>query len=366
MKIQVLQENLSKAVSTASRFSSSRAQLPVLANILLSVEKSKLVISATNLEISVSIPVGAKVEEEGEITIPAKTLSDIVVNLNPGTLELTSEKEVLTIKQGAFKSSLVGMNASDFPSLPKNLGKGETNTIDAGVFSKALTKVLFSATFDETRPTLTGVLCCKKKADTYLVSTDGFRLSKKKIITTSAKPSFDAIVPKNVLSEIPRFFTTTENLEYSFDGKEKQVVFKIDGSLVSSRLIEGDFPDFEKIIPKEHSAVVNVDKNDFYRAVKLASVFARDSANVVKLEVQKDRVGVASESQYAGEQKNSFEAKVEGEGLTVAFNYKFLEDFVQSVEGESIVMEFSGPQSPGVFKDPSDPDYLHLIMPVKI
>jgi DNA polymerase-3 subunit beta len=366
MELQVLQENFAKAVSLATRFTSARAQLPVLANILLSVEKNKLVLSATNLEISISMPIGAKIKSTGKITVPARILTEIVSNLRPGPLNLKSEKELLELTQANFKSTITGMNASDFPSLPQEPKENAFTLIPKEDFFEAISKVLYSVSQDETRPTLTGVLFAQKRDKTVVVSTDGFRLSKKEVDWESKSYFGSLIVPKSVLNEIMRFSIESNDMGFLYDKKEKQIVYKIDEALVSSRLIEGDYPDFEKIIPKNHITSVNVDKADFVKSIKLGSVFARDSANVVTLEAKKGSLSILSESQYSGVQKNSLEAKVEGEDLTIAFNYRFLEEFANSIPGESVAMEFKDSQSAGVFKDPSDGKYLHLIMPVKI
>lgn len=365
MKFQVLQENLNRAISQASRFASTRAQLPVLTNVLLSAQKEKLNIAATNLEVAISLSVGAKVEKEGKITVPAKTANDIVSNLSRGPVEISAEKETLTIKQGSFSSNLSGVNPSDFPVVPDKIGK-DGLSIKVDDFLRAFSRVSFACSLDETRPILTGVMFWSKKDDLTLVATDGFRLSQKKLSMQKGISLGKVVFPKYVLSEVSRSFVEDEYLQIAFNQKENQVVFKIDNAIISSRVIEGEFPDYEKIIPKSHTTTVNVNKEDLVQVIKLAAVFARDSGNVVKLGIKKTGVVVASESQYSGSQKNSVDAKVEGDDLDIAFNYRFIEDFLGVVGGESVHMEFGGPQSAGVFKDPDDKNYLHLIMPVKI
>lgn len=368
MKLQVLQEDLTKALTKASRFTSSRAQLPVLGNILLSCKKNKLVVSATNLETSISLSIGAQVKKEGEITAPAKTITDIVSNLPSGVLTLEVVKERIILSTKNFRSEISGMNSSDFPAIPHSLEKGMA-VLEKDSFTKALSQVLFAVSIDETRPILTGVLFIQKKNSLTLVATDGFRLSQKKIPAKVKLDNQSLILPKTVLMEILRL-ASGEEIEFVFKKSENQVVFKVNDTVLASRVLEGSFPNFEKIIPKESKIKVILDKTEMLRAVKLAAVFARESANIVKLNIKKGLVNFFAESQGSGSQQTSVDAQVEGDigekGFEIAFNYRFLEDVLNAIEGEEIQIEVSDSNAPGTFTDPTDPNFLHLIMPVRL
>ena len=374
MKLQVLQENLNKALSFASRFASPKAQLPVLGNILLSAKKTKLLVSATNLEVSISIALGAQIKAEGDLTIPARTIVDLVSNLPSLTVNLESEKEHLEISCSGFSSRLSGMNAADFPSVPSSVGKDKGIALPKDAFLESLAQVSFCASTDETRPIITGVLFIFEKGFLYLVATDGFRLSQKKIKIDAAVKIKKLVLPKTALLELPRIAEDQEDLLFCFKEKENQILFEVGNIILSSRILEGEFPPYDKIIPKETSIKIRVDKEEFLRAVKLAAVFARDSANVVKIVVGKDYLQLSAESSNSGSQKTKIEASVdssfakatEDEAFEIAFNYRFLEDFLKAVKGEEVNLGFSNANTPGVFTDPKDPDYLHLIMPVKI
>lgn len=370
MKLQVLQENFSKALSLASRFASTKAQLPVLENILLSTEKTKLLVSSTNLETSVSISIGAKIEKEGKITIPARTISDLVSNLNSGTLSLDSEKEQLQISSSGFKSSVSGMNASDFPAVPAKIDSGSLK-LPIEDFLSILSKVIYAASVDETRPVLTGILFLFEEGKITLVATDGFRLSQADLKIKGKVKQEKLILPKLSLSELARFSKQYEEFSLFYSEKDNQVVFGFPDIVFSSRVLEGEFPDFEKIIPKSSKIKVEADKEDILKAVKLAAVFARDSANIVKLSVDKSGLLVSAESARSGSQEMKVDAKVESEetlknAFEIAFNYRFLEDFLNAAEGESVSFEFSETTAPGVFLDSKDKNFLHLIMPVRI
>lgn len=372
MKLQILQETLTKALSVASRFANTKAQLPVLGNILLSTRKTKLLIASTNLEVSFSTHLSAKIEEEGEITVPGRSFNEIIGNLTSGNISLEVSKEQLQIKKESFRTRLSGMNASDFPKVVESLPKDASYKTSSANFTKGLSKVLFATSNDITRPILTGVLIIFNSSEVILVGTDGFRLSQKKIKETLGIKDKFLIVPKTSLSEAVKLFESGEDLFISFDEAQKQVLFGNEESVLASSLIEGTFPDFEKIIPKKSKYQVLLDREDFLRAIKLSGVIARDSANIIKIRLGKDSVSIVSESANSGDQENSVEAKVEGdledlsETLEISFNFKFIEEFLSVISSTSVILGLTDSNSPGVFLDPDDPEFLHLIMPIKI
>ena len=209
-----------------------------------------------------------------------------------------------------------------------------------------------------------------KKGELVMVSTDGFRLSREKIkIEEKGEEEKRFIIPKSILSEILRI-QGDENIEFLYKKMDSQVVFATSSVTLSSRVIEGEFPDFEKIIPKDTKIKINADKYEFARTVKLASVFAKDSANVVKLQISKGDVEIVAESQQYGSQKGKFDIKGEGVGETdkfqIAFNYRFLEEFLSACESEDVQAEFSDPNSPSLFLDSKDENFIHIIMPVRL
>jgi DNA polymerase-3 subunit beta len=370
MKLEILQEDLSKALNSASHFVSSKMQLPVIANVLLKAEKNRLIISATNLEMAISVPVGVKIIEDGEITVPAKTFYEVVSNLPKGQISLLAEKEKLVVESSSFSSSLLGINASEFPKLPHDISTTDIVEISKEMFFRVLSKVLFSVSSDETRPILTGVLFSLRKGKLRIVSTDGFRLSLSDLISVKSDKEFSVVIPKTVLNELVRIPFEETILNFCFDEKENQVVFQCGKTFISSRIIDGNFPDYEKIMPKDSKISVEVDVSDFVRANKLASIFARDASNVVKLDFGKNVIGFSSESGRSGSQRSQIDAKVEGldgaEKLIVAFNYKYLDDLLNVVSGEFLNLGLGGPDSPAIFKDPTDSEFFHIIMPVKL
>jgi len=368
MKLDVLQADLSKALNLASRFVNARAQLPVLANILFQAKKTKLIVSATNLEMSIAIAVGAKVSQEGKITVPARTITDLVASLSANTISLAEEKERLKIKTEGFSGNVAAANASDFPSVPQSLGKPSFD-LDAGLFVESLEKVVYSASIDETRPVLTGVLFIFEKDQVVLVSSDGFRLSRRKVALTKkgAAKTQKIILPRVAVSELARIAGAQDQpISMHVGNRDNQVVFGLADSVFASRMIEGEFPDFERIIPKSISVKVNLDKNDFKNAIKTAAVIAREAANVISIKIKDKKVSISATSPKSGETQMSLDAKVEGEDLEITYNYRFIEEFLNVAQSDDVVIEFSGNNTPAIFRDTKDPNYLHLIMPVKI
>lgn len=367
MKVKVLQENLSKALSQASRFVNPHAQLPILGNILIEAQKTKLSILSTNLEMSLSTSIGAKVEKEGRVGVPARVVVELVANLPKGTVELFGEKEQLKVQGEGFSGTLAGMNTNDFPVIPQGFEKGEVLKLPKEELLDSLTKVLFAVSIDETRPILTGVLFIIGDNTLTLVASDGFRLSQKSI-PTKIKSSAKVVLPKGALTELVKIASGTDSLSLQIRSTANQVVFGIgkEEAFLSSRIIEGDFPNFEKIIPKVTNTKITVGKEDLLRGVKIASVFAKDQGNIIKLKVEEGSLEISAESASVGNQKTKLDAKVEGPSLDISYNWRFIEELLNIVEGEDVEISLVDTNSPGIFKDPKDPNFLHLIMPVKV
>ena len=364
MQIQVLQNDLQAALSTALRFTTNKAQLPILSNVVLKASKNSLNIQATDLEMAASLNIGAKVTKEGDITIPAKTLFDLISNLKDEQVELSAEKEVLSVSSESFESTINGMNSADFPEVPKELDKKQIE-VATDKIKKALEKCMFAVSADESRPILTGVLFEFGGKELKVVATDGFRLSVEKLTLSKSMPKMNVVVPKNILSEIIKA-ASEDNLSFSVNKQTSQISFGFPRAVFSSRILQGEFPNYQKIIPTSHKTKIDVAKGDLEASVKLAAVFARESSNVVRVQVAKGGVEVFAESSKSGKQKNKVAVKVEGDKLEIAFNYRFLLDVLQAIESEDVVVEFSGGDAPAVFRDGEDKDFVHLVMPVKI
>lgn len=371
MKIQILQENLNKGLTIASRTISTKAQLPILGNVLLKTDKNRLLISATNLETGVSLWLGAKVEKEGDITIPAKILAEIVATLPAGKIDLEIKDSSIALSADGYSASINGIAASEFPKLP-TYAADSLLSLPTDKLLEAINQVAFAAATDEGRPVLTGVLFKLEGKSLSLVATDGYRLSLKTIeLDEPVKENISLLLPAKTLLEVSRLLTEEKGdsqkmTQMGFTKEQNQVVFVFPELELYSRVIEGEFPDYQKIIPANLNTKVFLDKESFNRAVKLVSIFARDSANIIKFKINKTDLEMSANSPQVGENKNSLEAKVEGETGEIAFNYRFLQGFLGAVTASEISLEISGSLNPGVFKITGDNTFLHIIMPVRL
>ncbi len=368
MKIQILQENFNKGLNIAFRSISSKAQLPILANVLLRTDKNRLQISATNLETGITLWLGAKVEEEGEITIPAKILTEIVASLPAGKIDLEVKENSLKISSEGYDASLNGIPAAEFPKLP-TYSPDSLFSFPSEKLLEAINQVAFSAATDEGRPVLTGVLFKLQEKRLSLVATDGYRLSLKTIeMETPVKEAISLLLPAKTLMEVGRIIADekAQAVQMGFTKEQNQVVFVFADLELFSRVIEGEFPDYTKIIPQSFSTKVALDRESFSRAVKVVSIFARDSANIIKLKIDKNSLQMSANSPQVGENKNSLEAKLEGEESEIAFNYRFVQGFLGAVVSPEVSLEMSGPLNPGIFRAVGEESYLHIIMPVRL
>lgn len=365
MKIAILQQDLWPALQAVARSSGVRSQLPVLGNILIGTEKGKVKLSATNLEIGVVKLVKAEVIEDGEVTIPAKTLVEVVSNLAGEKIIFAASSDQLEITTSSFSSKLNGIPASEFPTIP--LAGKEAVSIDPGILSKALPQVTFAAAVDDGRPVLTGILTEIRGKKLDLVATDGYRLAHKSV-EVEEDVTFKTLVPRRTLEEVARLISEEEadTLKISISEDQNQIIFSLGSTVLSSRLIEGQFPAWEKIVPAEFKARIVVDRGEFLKSVKLASVFARNEANVIKLQNKPDKLILSSEAKELGSQTKELEAKSEGEEITIAFNAKFLIDALNALSASQLILELSGGLSAAMLKPMGEDKVEYIIMPVNL
>ena len=366
MKVIVLQENLNKGLSIASHFISSRPQLPILSNIFLQTEKNRLKISATNLEIGVNYYCGAKIEKEGEVAVLSRTFFDFISSLPAQKVILTGKKENLSIICGNYQASLPTSPIGDFPKIPTKVNK--RISLSYQPFVEAIKSVVFAAASDDSRPVLSGVNFKFTGSKCLLSATDGYRLSFKKIELAKKYSDLEFIIPSTILTELIRAKPEKDLLtfELGLANEEKQAVFFLPNLEFSSRLLEGKYPDIDKVIPKKKSTTIIIAREEFLNVIKTAAIFARESANVVKLEIGKNLIKVLANAPSLGENVGQIEAKVDGKDQKVAFNYRFLIDLLSNLENDQIIIEIQESLKPVVFKDPKDKSFLHIIMPVRV
>jgi len=365
MKLTVLQENLSQAVNLSSRIVSSRPTLPILGNLLLTAEKNIFTISATNLETSLVIQLPAKIETEGKISLPAKTFQELVISLPVQPVTLEAEREKLKINCAKNFIELKGMLANEFPTIPDFPSGVKTWKIKLVDFVKSCQEVVFSAATDESRPVLSAVRVNIEKKGLELVATDGYRLSRK-FLTGELGNEAIFLLPAKTLIELVRINSKEGKLEFFLDKKGNQVIFRLDNLRFVSRLIDGQFPPFGKVIPGSCQTTVVIDREELIGVLKMAAVFAKDSANIIKLKIKNEKLKISANSTTAGEEESEIEAKIEGEEVEIAFNYRFVGEFLASIEAPQVRLKLNGNLSPVLFEVPGDKTLLHVIMPVRV
>lgn len=365
MKFSILQQDFLPVLQSISRSVGVRATLPILSNILLSCEGSKLKVSATNLEIGVIRLVSAEIVDPGEITVPAKTLIETVSGLNQVKIDIESEGDNLKLSANKFQAVINGAPSSEFPVIPLSDAKG---TLFKKEVMLSCSSILFAAAADEGRPILTGILTESVSGNLNFVATDGFRLANRQVRLNGGAKAFKALIPRRTFEELLRILQEEEadGVEVSTVAGQNQVVFRVGLTTISSRLIEGQFPAWEKIIPEKAILRSVVDRTELLQAVKLASVFARNEANTLTLKISPDKIILDSSAKELGTQTNEVEAKSEGEDLTIAFNAKFLQDTLMACPATSVMMEFSGPLSAALIKPVGEEDLRFIVMPVRV
>lgn len=367
MQVIVLKENLIKALSVVSRFVSSRPQLPILSNILLKAKDNQLIFSATNMELGIIFRIGAKIEKEGETTVAGRLLTEFIANITGDKIDLSIKDSTLLIKTNNTQASFTTISSSDFPPFP--VFSDTKKTLPLEKIKDSIMHTVFAASSDESRPVLTGVRVIADNEKIHFVATDGYRLSMEQIDVPEIKEEIKVILPAQTLAEIVRIGSELKEKEVGFSiiENKNQAVFVFGDVLLFSRIIEGEFPNIEKIIPREFKTKAIIEKERFLQAVKTASLFAKGAANIVKIKLEKDGLWLSANSPQVGEDKDFIEAKTEGEDMETAFNYRFLLDLLTNFPDKEVVFESSGQLSPGVFKSttPSS-SFLHLIMPVRV
>jgi len=381
MKITCLQENLARGLATVGRAVASRSTLPVLSNILLESDEGRLRLAATNLEIGVSCWIGARVEEEGRTTVPARLLTEFVNSLPPGQIEmeLSERTQTLNLKCARYEANIKGIDASEFPLVPTAdtiaaQGAGHRLHLQAENFRRMIDQAVFAAATDESRPILTGVLAQFHQGGLTLAAADGFRLA-----VTSADVGADldettsVIIPARALSELGRISTgEEETIELIITPGRNQVLFHLPNTDLVSQLIEGNFPDYKQIVPKSHSTRTVVNTQDLLKAVKVAFLFARDAANIIRFnavpgsELTPGQMIVTATSAEFGDNVSEIDASIQGDETEIAFNARYMIDALNVVGTPEVAVETSTSSSPGVLRPVGGNDFLCVIMPMHI
>ncbi len=362
MKLQVTQENLNKALGTVARVANARGTLPVLANVLIKTVNNRLSIAATNLDIAITHYIGAKVADEGAITAPARLMQDFVSSLPGGVIDLQLDEYKLHIVTDQYQSVINGVSAEEFPVMPA-ITEGKTWTVPSALLKKALQQVVIAASGDEARPVLTGVYFHTADGVLHVAATDSYRLAEKELLKTDE--DINLLVPVTAMQDLLRILGDAED-EVQVTSDDQQVLFRVGDVELVARLIEGKYPDYRKLIPTSFTTSATLLRADLLNAAKISSLFARESAGSITLNIDEEtkELSIRSIASQLGENTAKAPAKVEGSG-SITINSRYLLDALHVLSGEEVSFAFNGKLEPSLLRDPAASDYSHIIMPLK-
>jgi len=364
MKIICSKEKIQGIIGKADKITSKNATLPVLACVLLEAKDSKLFIRATNLDLGIEASVPVKVEHEGIVAIPGALFVQFLSNVSDGeniTLEVKNQN--LTITSSKNNTTIKALSHEDFPSIPRLEGN-QSCTISSPAFIHGLKSVWYSASVSSMKPELSSVYMYPKENNLMFVATDSFRLAEKKIETKELEQFESVLVPYRNVSEIIRVFDDVQgDMSVRFDSG--QVAFVYDGIYLVSRIVDGSFPDYQQIIPKDNTTEVIVLKSDLVQALKLSNLFS-DSFNQVTMSIRPDDgfFELTSKNVDKGENQNTVDATLRGEPVEISFNHKYVSDAFSSINSDSIVLMFNGRTKPVVIRGVNDASFMYLVMPL--
>jgi DNA polymerase III subunit beta len=374
MKVSALQDNFSKGLSVVGRAVPARSTLPQASHVKIETDEGRLKLVATDLMMATTCWIGAQVEEEGAVTVPARLLTDFVTSLPSDTIkmEVPSRGRQLHIECARNEATMSGMDAADFPPVPA-VADGLSLTLDPKTLRKAISQVQFAAAADDTRPVLTGVHTLAEDRELTLAAADGFRLAVHKLPLKQEVPEkVEVIIPARALREIERLIgDDNEPIEMSINGARSQVLFRLPEVEVVATLIQGTFPNYGQLIPQSYSTRTTIDMRQFLQETRIAAIFARDGAGIVRIQLEPGegsgagKLIVSARAEEIGEHRGDIDVKVEGEASKIAFNSRYLQDVLQALDDvNEVALETTSPSSPGVIRPIGDDRYVHVVMPM--
>ena len=373
MRLSCLQENLNRGLSVVGRAVATRTTLPITNNVLLATEGSRLKLSATNLEIAITCWIGAMVEDEGAITLPARLFTEFVNALPNDKVDMVMSpgSRSLQLRCARYEARISGLDADDFPPIPQ-VTAGVTASVEPAALREAISQVVFAAATEDTRPVLTGVHAEFDNDRLTLASADGFRLAVHH--TSLAKPVSDkmgVIIPARTFNEVSRLLSDQEEpVEIAINTQRSQVLFRLKSAEVVSQIIQGTFPNYSQLIPQSSTTRAVVDIGEFLKVTKTAAIFARDGSGIVRLQITRGqdaspgKMAVSARAEEIGDNMAEIDAMVDGEAVKIAFNGKYLTDVLGVLQEGQMVLEASSPSSPGVIRPLGSQNYVYVVMPM--
>ncbi len=365
MKFSVLQENLQATLSVLGRVIGSRTSLPVLANVLIIATKKGVELQATNLEVALSCTIGAKVEKEGKLSVPARLLAELTHQLPAGKIQLSSEKDNLTIQAEGFTTTLNGIAASEFPEIPQITPKA-TLRLQPDNLTKALASVIVAASPDESRPILSGVYMGFTKDGIVLAATDSYRLAEN-TLKSPGQYEQAIVVPLRTTQELLRIIQASDpRQDIVIRIAETEASFQIGETVIVSQLIEGKYPDYTKIIPATSTTKVVLEREKILGAVRVAALFAQTGAHTIELTIKKNQLTLLSTAAHIGTNEAKLDCKTDRADIDISLNAKYLLDALQVIDASDVTLEFNTKLDPILVRPVTKANhYLHIIMPLR-
>ncbi len=377
MKIDILQENLNQVLGKIAKIIPAKASIPVLSHVLISAKDGTLTLTGSDMQTTLVVKCGAKIISDGSYTVPVRTFLEIISSLPQEKVTLNLSDSGLEIICGKYRGKITGTGANEYPNLIHESESLNTWSLSVSEIAEITASTTFATATDESRAVLTGILIQSTADGLVSVATDGFRLSLLQLkLKDSKSTGVNIIVPAKSINEIARLISDAgpDNSSFVFSVLASNQLMVIIGDVtIYTTLISGNFPNFEKIIPTESATKIILSADEFQRAVKLSSVFARENANIVRLKFSPDnpsQIQLFSQGGQIGEDLCDIAAEIEtknSDDMTIAFNFHYLLDFVSSLPKKGdITIELSGATSAVVFKSASNSNYLHVVMPVRV
>ena len=361
MNIIINHNKLLSGIKFVERIVSKNTSLPILNSILIKTEGGRIKLSATNLEVGINFWGGAKIEESGEIAVPAKIFHDFLNNISDEKINLSVKKNVISINTNNHKTQILGMETNDFPIIPK-IKSNSAIKINSKIFKDGLMGVLDSVSLSEIRPELSGVFVCIKENNIEFAATDSFRLSEK--IINSKNPIIKSfILPRNTAVELIRLMESQEG-EISLLVNDNQIMFSGEDFEIVSRLIDGHYPEYKRVIPEKFISLTKVNRSDLEKNVRVSGLFASTISDI-KIKTTKDNMEIIAKNNDRGEIVTNLPCETKNQGFEVSVNYNYILDGLKILPGENIIFQFSGDGSPLVMLAENNKDTTYVIMPLR-
>ena len=376
MNFSSSQETLSKYLSILSRIVNNKNSMPILSNVLLKVEKGKLIMTATDLELGIHTWIGADVRESGDITVPAKQLAEYIASLPDDKIDFVLKNNILTVSSTNNTADFNTIPSADFPRVAVSTNSNPIISIQTADFLKVVDRVAFSSATDNIKPVLTGILMEVRKDMISFVSADSLRLSRQVVrMDTGVQEDHDILIPAKAFVEMASIIntagldTTSDRIDIYVVEDSNQVLFKYGDIDLVSRLIDGQFPAYKQIIPTGYKIRCEIDKNEFAKSLKITNIIARNVVGnkiVLSIDGDKNMITLSASMSDVGSNESSFSSVIEGGSLQIAFNGKFLADLLSHIDSEFLIFEAVSSVNAGVFRIKDDNNFIHLIMPMML